>query len=129
MKRRVFGIALGFLGVLVMASPRYILPVCEFAGKGSGMHCTYTANAELFLGFILISLSVGILLSASADAMRWLMFSAFVCGVSVIAVPEVLGYCPSPLMPCHYGTVPLLRTLGILIILTSVAGFITARKN
>lgn len=126
--RKGLGIALGVLGLLVILSPRYILPVCEFTGK-QRMHCTYTANAELFVGFLMVSLAVGIIASSSPDALRWLMFSALVSGISVIIVPEVLGYCPSPMMPCHYGSVPMLRTLGLLTIILSIIGLIYSRKG
>lgn len=111
-----------------MASPRYILPVCEFTGK-ERMHCTYTANAELFAGLIILSLAVGVLLSSSPEALRWLMFSALISGASVIVIPEVLGYCPSPQMPCRYGAVPMLRTLGLLTVITAIAGLISSRKR
>ncbi|MDP2168013.1 MAG: DUF4418 family protein [Thermodesulfovibrionales bacterium] len=126
MKQKIFGFILFLLGLFVVLSPRYILPVCEFTGKHR-MACTYTANAELFMGFLMLSIAAGVFFSVSADALRWLMFVALAAGVSVILIPEVLGYCPSPQMPCRYGAVPMLRLLGGLTVILSSVGFITSK--
>jgi hypothetical protein len=114
------------LGALVSLTPRYILPVCEFYGK-QRMACSYTGEAELFVGLIMVSISLAAFLSKVKETLKWLMFVAFFAGLSVILIPEVLGYCPSPNMPCHYGTVPLLRLLGGLSVLGSLAGLVMSR--
>jgi hypothetical protein len=91
------------------------------------MACSYTGEAELFVGLIMVSISLAAFLSKVKETLKWLMFVAFFAGLSVILIPEVLGYCPSPNMPCHYGTVPLLRLLGGLSVLGSLAGLVMSR--
>lgn len=126
MKNKVFGSVFLILGALVFLTPRYILPVCELYGKAR-MACSYTGEAELFMGLIMVSIAVGAFFSKVPEALRWLMFVAFFAGLSVILIPEVLGYCPSPRMPCHYGTVPMLRLLGGLSVIGSAVGFVISR--
>ncbi|GAB4389515.1 MAG: hypothetical protein Kow0025_15370 [Thermodesulfovibrionales bacterium] len=122
MRNRVFGAIFLVLGGLVALTPRYILPVCEYYGKPA-MDCSYTAGAEYFAGFIIIAIGIGTLLSKGSEALRWLMLVALVAAVSVVAIPEVMGFCPNPRMYCNYGTVPMLRFLGGLGIVSSAVGF------
>lgn len=128
MRNRIFGALIFSVGLLVAISPRYILPTCEFAGKPH-MVCTNTANAALFAGIFIMSASLGLFFSRSSEVLRYLMLSAFVAGVSVIILPEVFGYCPSPQMPCRYGAVPMIRLLGVLGSLASMAGFAISFKK
>jgi hypothetical protein len=93
------------------------------------MNCGYMGRAEILIGVIVISIAVGIFFSKGTEALRWLMLVGLVTGVTVISVPQVLGYCPSSQMPCHYGTVPMLRLLGGLLAITSIiSAFITRRS-
>ncbi|MBI4823300.1 MAG: DUF4418 family protein [Nitrospirae bacterium] len=120
MKNRVFGTVLFIVGGSVLLTPKYILPVCEFTGK-SRMACTYMGVSEMFLGGIILSIAIGVFFSKSTETLRWLMFVSFISALSVILIPEAIGYCKSPSMPCNYGTVPMLRLLGgILAIISSV---------
>jgi hypothetical protein len=128
MKNRVVGSITFALGLLVALTPRYILPVCEWAGK-KPMNCGYMGRAEIFIGVIVISIAVGAFLSRGAEALRWLMLVGLVTGVMVVLLPQVLGYCPSSQMPCHYSTVPMLRLLGGLLVITSVAGIVMAKPG
>lgn len=125
-KNKVFGAIIFALGLLTTLSPRFILPVCEFAGK-EPMDCGFMGRAEMFIGAIVISVGVGIFFSRGLEALRWLMLVSLVTGAVVIAVPPVLGYCPSAQMPCHYGAVPMLRFLGILLIVTSAVGLLMSK--
>jgi len=127
MRNKAFGILLFLPGILILLTPRYILPVCEFYGKPR-MACSYTGKAELFIGLILISISFGAFFSRSTEALKWLMFVAFFAGLSALLVPEVLGYCANRGMPCNYGTVPMLRLLGLSTLIISIVGFLISRK-
>ncbi|MGD2080750.1 MAG: DUF4418 family protein [Nitrospirota bacterium] len=127
-KNKVVGAIIFALGLLTTLSPRFILPVCEFAGK-SPMDCGFMGRAEMFTGAIVISIGVGAFFSRGVEALRWLMLVSLVTGVVVIATPHVLGYCPSAQMPCNYGAVPMLRFLGILLIITSAVGLIISRAG
>ncbi len=122
--RQIFGPVIAVLGLITALTPLYILPVCEFQGK-SRMACTYTGKAEVFLGIILISLGIAVYFSKAS--IRWLMFPVLITGASVIVMPSIIGYCPNVQMPCHYGTVPLLRLLGGFTALAAIAGFIISK--
>ncbi len=116
------------MGLLVLLTPRYILPTCEFQGL-SRMACTYTGTAEMFIGAIVMIAAVGMILSKTYEALRWSGLTTLAAGISVILVPEAIGYCHNSQHPCNYGTVPMLRLLGALIILLSIAGFIISLKG
>ena len=116
------------MGLLVFLTPRYILPTCEYQGL-SRMACTYTGTAEMFIGAIVMMAAVGIILSKTRETLRWSGLTALAAGVSVILVPEAIGYCHNSQHPCNYGTVPMLRLLGALITLLSLAGFLMSLKG
>ncbi len=109
-------------------TPRYILPTCEYQGL-SRMACTYTGTAEMFIGAIVMVAAVGMILSKTREILRWLGLTTLAAGISVILVPDAIGYCHNSQHPCNYGTVPLLRLLGGLIILLSLAGFLISFKG
>lgn len=125
---RKFGIMLFLIGLLVVLVPRYILPVCEYQGYKE-MSCSHTGISEMFMGVIVMAASVGMFFSKTSDTLRWSAFTIFFAGISVIVIPEAIGYCHSSRMPCNYGTIPVLRLLGGLIILLSFAGFFISFKG
>jgi hypothetical protein len=128
MIQKTIGIVLFLMGLMVVIVPRYILPVCEHQGY-SKMACSYTALSEMFLGFIVMVSSLGIFFSRSAEALRWLALILIASGTSVLLIPEAIGYCHSSNMPCNYGTIPVLRLTGVLIILVSFGGFFASFKR
>ncbi len=104
------GIAAGLLLAIV---PRWVLPPCAHEGLPR-LHCADTARAEIVLGLVLAATGVlalawgrGRLVAASAAASGALLVLAWF-------LPDVYGYCPSPRMPCHYGTVPAVRLVAAL---------------
>ena len=123
-----FGIILFLLGLLVLLTPRYIFPTCEYQGF-TRMACTYTGTAEMFIGAIVMSAAVGIILSKNQETLRWSCLTILAAGVSAILVPEAIGYCHSSEHPCNYGTVPVLRLIGVLIVLLSLTGFFASFRR
>ncbi len=115
MKNKAFGAAVLALGLLIVLTPRFILPVCEYAGK-QRMLCTYTGIAEVFF-------------SKAKETLGWLMLVSAVSGIFVIVLPGAIGYCKSLSMPCNYGTVPMLRLMGGLLIAVSLTGIIASKKR
>jgi len=111
------------LGLLVVLTPRYILPVCEFKGFAR-MYCSDAAHWEAWIGGAVVMMAIG--LSFSGKKILRVMFSLLIAGagVLVVAVPQVTKFCKSPTMPCNYGSIPALRLLGIGIV---VLGLIAAR--
>ena len=116
------------MGLLVFLVPRYLFPTCEYQGF-TRMACTYTGTAEMFIGAIVMSASVGMILSKSYGTLRWSSLTILTAGISIIFVPEAIGYCHSSEHPCNYGTVPVLRLIGILIVLLSLGGFLFSFKK
>lgn len=123
-----FGIMLFLMGLLVFLTPHYILPTCEYQGF-SRMACSYTGTAEMFMGAIVMTAAVGIVLSKTRETLRWCGLTVLAAGLSVIFLPEAIGYCHNSRMPCNYGTVPVLRLLGGLIILISLVGFLISLRG
>jgi len=125
MRNRVFGAILFSLGLLVFATPRFILPVCEYHGFKT-MNCSYTGISEMFMGGIIMASAAGIIFSTSGETLRWSAVTTLVAGVSVITLPGAIGYCHSSSMPCNYGTIPMLRLAGSAVILASLAGLVVS---
>jgi len=127
MGKKIFGPIILVLGVLVTLTPRFILPICEYYGKPV-MNCSYMGKIEIILGILLMAVAFAIFLARSVEAQKWLMYVAFLIGLSVMVVPSVIGYCPSSQMPCNYGTVPMERFLGMILLVSSIVGFVLAAK-
>ncbi len=127
MKYKVFGGLLFVLGLLVYLTPRYLFPTCEYYGY-KPMACSSTGISEMFLGLVAMASATGMFLSKSGVAWYWAL-SVFAVGLSVVAMPSAIGYCHSTAMPCNYGTIPVLRLLGGLMILLSLTGFVVLRKQ
>ncbi len=112
------GIAAGLLLAIV---PRWILPPCSHEGLPR-FHCADTARAEIVVGLLLAASGVlalawsrGRLVAANAAGSGALLVAAWF-------LPDVYGYCPSPRMPCHYGTVPAVRLVAALGAVALVVG-------
>ncbi len=111
------------LGFIVVLAPHYIFPVCAYYDKfietkGGGlvpMACTYTARAETVVGLGIVLIGLMLLLAKELETRIFLSVLAAAKGLTVVAVPEVIGYCKSPMMPCVSGTVPALRVGGVAI--------------
>jgi hypothetical protein len=124
---RGYAIALAVFGLLLILTPRFILPVCEYHGK-QVMNCSHTAHYEMTLGAFMIA-AAGLSAFWNASIARWLVPAIFlISGMAAIVIPEAAGYCRNPEMPCNYGTVPALRLLGCALAITSIASFLSLRK-
>ncbi len=128
MMNRIFGAILFLGGLMVLLVPRFILPVCEYQGYNP-MACSHTALAEMFVGSLVMAAATGLFFSRSGEGLRWLSFTALAAGISVLWIPEAIGYCHSGRMPCNYGTIPVLRLLGALIVLLSLTGFLLSFRR
>jgi hypothetical protein len=126
--RKTLGIVLFLTGLMAVLIPRYVLPVCEYQGY-SRMACSSTALSEMFMGFVVMVSSLGIFFSKSAETLRWLSLTLIASGISVILIPEAIGYCHSSSMPCNYGTIPVLRLTGALITLVSLGGLLASLRR
>jgi len=98
-------------GLLLILIPRFILPVCEFQGY-QPMHCSDTARAELYAGFVLAVVGAGILRARHAAAVLVSLLLSVGISATAIILPGIYGYCKSPKMPCNYGTIPSVRLVA-----------------
>jgi hypothetical protein len=116
------------VGVLFILVPRYILPACEFAGF-SHMHCSDTAQVERIFGVLLIGVS------CATIVVNWKLMPLVSAVLSLVVfglaywIPDKIGYCQSPRMPCHYGMVPAVRLLSIIGVLIMVGAVIITAKS
>jgi ascorbate-specific PTS system EIIC-type component UlaA len=99
-------------GALLLMIPRFILPVCEYAGY-QPMHCSGTARAEYIVGAVLIVAGAGTFVLRHAAAPLIAAVTAFVLSAAAYAAPNIYGYCRSAKMPCNYGTVPAVRFVAV----------------
>lgn len=115
-------------GLLLLLVPRYILPTCEYEGY-SHMHCSDTAQAEYIVGLALMVIGVS---TFFAKALKLRLFAA-VAAVILYGVsywlPDKIGYCQNPRMPCNYGTVPAVRFIAIIGILVMIGALAGLAKN
>jgi len=122
-------IILLILGLLVILVPRFILPVCEYTGKPV-MKCSFVAHYEMWIGAGILLGSICFFWIKKLQVQLGILLACTLAGIAIIWLPEYLGYCKSPSMPCNYGTVPALRLLGGTLILFSFSSFLLSiRRN
>jgi hypothetical protein len=122
--RRLIGITAIAGGLLLILTPRYILPACEYEGF-SRMHCSDTAQAEKSTGVILFATGIATLFIKKAGMTLTGGLSVLALSVVSFTLPDIFGYCMSSRMPCNYGMVPGLRFIAVMvgiIMIVSVAG-------
>jgi hypothetical protein len=143
MSRHVFVLACLAAGVLYIAIPHILLPVCDYAGVSAGAHapasmqqrhdappghagqvhaaCFRTAGAELGIAGLIV---FGCLLLAFTKSVeRRLGITLMLAGTTVVGalIPTVLiGVCEQETMPCRAGTLPGLLLLSGLFFLCTV---------
>jgi Domain of unknown function (DUF4418) len=122
--KRLLAITALASGVLLLLVPRYILPACEYEGYAH-MHCSDTARAEYIIGIALMVVGASAFFTKSSK----LQFLEAVAATILYGVsywlPDTIGYCQNPRMPCNYGMVPGIRfiaVVGILVMIGVMAG-------
>ncbi len=131
------------LGVLVIATPWYIIPICEAQGitshsmsmgsaadssAGTIMKCGYTARAEAAVGALIILAGITLLALPGRDARRAIGVIATGLGAVTLSIPTVLiGVCSAANAPCRIGTLPALILIGILTAVTGI--YLLIAKN
>jgi len=111
-------------GVLLLLVPRFILPTCEYEGYPY-MHCSDTARAEYLVGAMLATVGCVTFFAKKLKLPLFGAITAFVLYGVAFLLPDIMGYCRSPRMPCTYGTVPAVRFItvtGAVTMIVAVAG-------
>jgi len=126
--RKLVGITAIPGGILLVLTPRFILPACEYEGFPR-MHCSDTAEAEMVLGTLLFGLGFGALFlkSAASTIVAGSLGIAFSLAANVL--PDKFGYCMSSRMPCNYGMVTAVRLIAVVAgLIMAAAVAVSARK-
>ncbi len=95
-------------GVLLLLMPTVILPICEYRGFPP-MHCSETALAEYLIGALFIAAAAALFFLQKDRQLLVVESAAILLSVAAFVAPDMIGYCKSPQMPCHYGTVPAVK--------------------
>ncbi len=126
--RKLIGLTAIIGGVLLVLTPRYILPACEYEGFPR-MHCSDTAHAEMILGGVFIAVGIAAMVLKSAASTIAAGIAGFVLSLVSFWFPDKFGYCMSSRMPCNYGMVPAVRFLAVTISVIMAVGVIVAAKR
>jgi hypothetical protein len=136
MRARAMGAVLVILGLLIIATPRAIFPVCGMgpgasAESRAGVHaCHKTMKAETVLGAAAILAGFIPILWPGGKQILAASVAALVIAVLAALFPlYITGMCRMATMPCRMGTLPALVTLAILTGATGAAGFFLSRKT
>jgi hypothetical protein len=120
-------------GILLLLLPRYILPACEYEGYAH-MHCSDTAVAEYLVGIALMLIG-GITYFLKTTNLKLTVVSAIGCLILYSVsywLPDKIGYCQNPRMPCNYGMVPGIRfiaVVGILLMVVALSGLTKSYRS
>lgn len=117
-KLDVFGLITAAVGLLIIVTPNWILPVCqgllELAdGKHVPMRCFWTARAEMVMGGLVLLSGLLLAFVGSVEGRRRLNHMVAFLGLAVILIPlYIIPTCMNPDMACNVGTKPALLLLG-----------------
>jgi hypothetical protein len=134
---RAFGVAVTVLGLLVLAVPSIIFPVCgvgryaPLPGESIGHHgCHATLYAEIVIGLVVASSGLVAAIRPSGRKLTVLSIAVLVLAALVAAFPTLItGVCKVPTMPCRLGTVPALVITAVLVGATAAAGLLASRRG
>jgi len=102
--------------VLVIIGLIFLFPVCW----GTTMRCIYTARVEISIALITIFLFIFSSIFPSREVQILTGFAGIMLSVLILLVPtKLIGVCQSPEMTCHSKSLPALKILGSLLILTT----------
>ncbi|MCP4605802.1 MAG: DUF4418 family protein [Proteobacteria bacterium] len=134
---RILGAVTIVLGVLMIAVPWVLFPVCGVGryappdGQPVGHHgCHGTLGAETIISIIIAA--IGLVMTIWPR--QWIVFvssiSVFLLAILVVLFPiAVTGVCRLSTMPCRLGTVPALITGAVLMGATAFIGLMLSRKG
>ena len=119
MKYTFLGVLLIVVGVLLLAVPHWIFPVCEFAkgahlGSGTHMACYWVAQMEMGMG-VFMALCGVLFLSARDKRTKYgiALVSMFAALLNAAIPTFIIGICLNPAMACHQTLPALLQASGL----------------
>lgn len=129
--KRLAGVVALACGALLVVVPRFALPACEYRGFPR-MHCSDTAHAEMAVGAALLLVGVATLVARRPLEILAAGALALALSAAALLLPEWVGYCHSPQMPCSYGMVPAVRFIAAanaVVVLLGLAGTVRRARR
>jgi len=102
--------------LLVIIGLIFLFPVCW----GTTMRCIYTARIEISIALIIIFLFIFSSIFPTKDIHILSGFVGIMLSILILLIPtKLIGVCQNPEMTCHSKSLPALKILGGLLILTT----------
>jgi hypothetical protein len=93
------------------------------------MHCSDTARAEYIIGLALMVIGASAFFTKSSKLQFLEAVAATVLYGVAYLLPDKIGYCQNPRMPCNYGMVPGIRFIAVVGILLMIGALTGLAKN
>ena len=77
------------------------------------MHCSDTARAEYLIGALLVLVGGAAFFAKTAKLSLTGAAASLILYAAAYLLPDSIGYCRSPRMPCNYGMVPGVRFIAV----------------
>ncbi|MCP4600415.1 MAG: DUF4418 family protein [Proteobacteria bacterium] len=136
-KWQILGAVTIVLGVLIVAVPWAVFPVCGVGryapldGQLVGHHgCHSTLYAETIIGIIISAIGLVMVIWPRQRTVFVSSISVFILAILAVLFPvAITGVCKMSTMPCRLGTVPALVTGAVLIGAIALVGLAQSRKG
>jgi len=134
-KPKIIDILTVVLGILIIVTPNWILPVCEGLlelanGKQVPMRCFWTARAEMIIGGVILATGIIAAFTRSDEARRRLNHQVALLGLATALTPLfIIPTCTNPDMSCNVGTKPALLLLGGVTLIVGLYGSLATGKR
>ena len=116
MKKRIIGIIIAALGLLLAIGPRFLFKVCEYRPQLT-MICHWTAQAEIGIGATIAFLGIALFIFTDLKIQLGLSIGILISGINAILIPNVLvGGCRMDTMPCFTTAYPAITVISILLL-------------
>lgn len=126
-KNKISGLIYIILGLFLAISPQLIFPVCATTEKI--MKCHWSAQAEIGIGLIIVTIGILLILSKSSETQIFLALISAVSGIIATLIPTFLiGGCKKSEMLCRTSAFPAIYFTAAVLILFSL-GYAVYQKN
>jgi hypothetical protein len=118
MKKRIIGIVVIALGLLIALGPQFLFKVCPGPIDDIYMKCHWSAQAEIGIGAVIVAFGIALIIFTSAKIQLGLTIGVFLSGVLALLIPHVLiGGCPMHTMDCRKITFPAITVISVLLLI------------
>ncbi|MBQ3842538.1 MAG: DUF4418 family protein [Ruminiclostridium sp.] len=130
MKKRISGVIMTALSLLLTIGIIIIFPACGPKEDGSWMMCHWAGRAVFGMGIALTVISLIALIFGGGKPAAGASLSAMVLAVLTALTPEILiPLCKMPTMQCHAMMRPAIIVISVLIALTAAVNAVMILKR